>query len=86
MQGRRKLCVTGKFPAYDAERLKSAEAMVASKYASAHETYDPATDPNAAIEAVLEKPEAGVREIIEKSLGKKWLDKILKMEYDKILI
>ncbi|MFH1437077.1 MAG: hypothetical protein ABIJ56_15320 [Pseudomonadota bacterium] len=82
MQSGRGLRVEGKFPAHDAGRLKSAGAMVTAKYVSAHEKYDPGTDPGAVIEAVLEKPDAGVREIIKKSLGKKWLDKILSMGYD----
>ena len=82
MQSGRELCLDGKFPAYDAGRMKSAGTMVAEKYITAHEKYNQDSDPKAVIDAVLERPDAGVREIIEQSLGRKWLDKILSMEYD----
>jgi hypothetical protein len=66
----------GNFPAYRFDDLEDTKKMVAAKYRACHRKLRPRTDPDEVIDLVLGDAEVSARKIIQKSLGKAWLDMI----------
>jgi hypothetical protein len=66
----------GNFPAYRFDDLQDTKSMVAAKYRLCHRKMRPRTDPDEVIDLVLGGRDVPVKKIVEKSLGRKWLDAI----------
>jgi hypothetical protein len=73
--------VEGRFPSYAFDDEEDTAALVTAKYEAAHRAFNRRVDPDGVLDLVLGPGDAPARDVIRISLGRKWLDKILKWRF-----